>query len=482
MKMIYDYLFFLEFLSVSRVHSYDHKSIPGVLFRLGDEASIARHANERRDFLLLEQEQIFAQEEIALDELGDGSSTAMVKLSIEEHAPIAEEHIDTREKEIDDEGTTIATSIENQYENNISPEDVEIEHTEPVTPEVSPSAAEESHTTKANPQPSKKGATELSRGKRSKNKRAKKKYCEQDEFDRELVMMALHGGESNKAEKKGRGGRKVASESATQLKAAEQTVALLVRDSKKVADTLNENVRQILAKCVTVKDSKGSEEVRWTKFDADVLDQLNEMESQIEQLAAANRLLNLSTTTRVDNFSASLAGVIRTIKKHGVTVQDVGVAQQGDGKQRKSKEEKQAEIEAWQEVLAEDGVIDHDVENVDSAVDDTAELGRLTGKPTAQDHILYAIPVCAPYSVLSQYTYRVKLTPGSVKRGKAVKQAVDIFLENKKKQQIDEGTKRDQALIKLVNENEWVQAMVGDVRITSAGASKATTKQKGKGK
>ena len=35
----------------------------GVLFRLGDEASIARHNNERRDFLLLEQEQILAEKE-----------------------------------------------------------------------------------------------------------------------------------------------------------------------------------------------------------------------------------------------------------------------------------------------------------------------------------------------------------------------------------------------------------------------------------
>ena len=120
-----------------------------------------------------------------------------------------------------------------------------------------------------------------------------------------------------------------------------------------------------------------------------------------------------------------------------------------------------------------------------SWVDDTAELGKLTGKPTTQDLVLHAIPVCAPYSVLSQYKYRVKLTPGSVKRGKASKQAVEMFLHSensgKKKQQVDEGTKRDQALIKLVNENEWVQSMIGDVRITSAGASKVTKKQKGKG-
>ena len=115
----------------------------------------------------------------------------------------------------------------------------------------------------------------------------------------------------------------------------------------------------------------------------------------------------------------------------------------------------------------------------------TSELAKLTGKATTEDLILHAIPVCAPYSVLSKNKYRVKLTPGSVKRGKASKQAMQIFLSNndngKKKQLVDEGTKRDQALIKLINENELVQAMIGDVRITSAGASKVTKKFKGKG-
>lgn len=241
------------------------------------------------------------------------------------------------------------------------------------------------------------------------------------------------------------------------------------------------NVQQILSKCVTVKVTKGSEGVRWNKFDAEVLEQLSEMETLEEQLAAANRLLDLSKSTRVDNFSASLAGIIRTIKKHGVVFQDGSSAQGGDGKQRKSKAEKQAEKEAWQEILAEDGIVENGGDEDGDVVDDTAELAKLTGKPAAQDLLLHAIPVCAPYSVVSQYKYRVKLTPGSVKRGKASKQSVEMFMHNDggKKKQVDEGTKRDQALIKLVNENEWVQSMIGDVRITSAGASKVTKKQKG---
>jgi len=464
----------------------------GVLFRLGDEPSVARHANERRDFALLEQEQILAQkeeEEKEKEELVVSSSpkaepsseseTGIEKLSIDEDIGV--------EKQMEEEIANPAA--ENEAEQMPSPEVYELEQSETPKPASLPTTDVKHVSFERNDRPppktnAPKKEKELSRGKRSKNKRSKKKYAEQDDEDRELAMMALQGGESSKKGRKGKGSKIVATESETQQKAGEQAVALLVKDSKKVAVTLDENVQQVLAKCVTVKVTEGSEDVRWSKFDAEVLEQLGENTLE-EQLAAANRLLDLSNGTRIDNFSASLAGIIRTIKKHGVILQDRNdSAQGGDGKQRKSKAEKQAEKEAWQEILAEDGIVENDGDDEGGAVDDTAELGKLTGKPTAQDVILGAIPVCAPYAVLSQYKYRVKLTPGSVKRGKASKQSVAIFLhnENGKKKQVDEGTKRDQALIKLVNENEWVQAIIGDVRITSAGASKVTKKQKGKGK
>jgi hypothetical protein len=42
----------------------------------------------------------------------------------------------------------------------------------------------------------------------------------------------------------------------------------------------------------------------------------------------------------------------------------------------------------------------------------------LTGRPLAEDILLYAIPVCGPYNALQSFKYRVKLTPGNAKRGK----------------------------------------------------------------
>ena len=53
-------------------------------------------------------------------------------------------------------------------------------------------------------------------------------------------------------------------------------------------------------------------------------------------------------------------------------------------------------------------------------------------------------PVCAPYMSLRKYKYVVKLTPGVQKKGKAGKACVEIF-------------------------NEVVQAIVGEVKVSSAG-------------
>lgn len=452
----------------------------GVLFRLGDDASIARHANDRRDFALLEQEQMMAEE----DELQQKDDEKLPEPDDDDSESNEEGEDDSDKPHLDEED---GDTPDNEVETDLSEKMEATNVLDDDSHEASRSKIDKAVSFQANAPPPKSGKKkekELTRGKRAKNRRAKKKYSDQDDEDRQLAMMALQGGESSKKGKK-KGSKIIAENSETQQKAEQAAKQLLVRDSKKVAENLDESVKETLAACVTVKVTKGSEGVRWNKFDAEVLELLLEMDSLEEQRAAADRLLELTKSTRIDNFSASLAGIIRMIKKHGVVFKDSNTTTQGDGKHRKTKAEKQAEKEAWQEILAEDGIVDNDGDDdLAGAVDDSAELAQLTGKPTSEDIVLNAIPVCAPYHVLSQYKYRVKLTPGSVKRGKASKQCVEMFTRNEegKKNSVDEGTKRDVELIKLVGENEWVQAMIGDVRITSAGASKVVKKQKGKGK
>jgi hypothetical protein len=45
-------------------------------------------------------------------------------------------------------------------------------------------------------------------------------------------------------------------------------------------------------------------------------------------------------------------------------------------------------------------------------------LDFLTGKPLAQDILIFAIPVCAPYGSLSNFKFKAKLIPGgALKKG-----------------------------------------------------------------
>lgn len=39
-------------------------------------------------------------------------------------------------------------------------------------------------------------------------------------------------------------------------------------------------------------------------------------------------------------------------------------------------------------------------------------LDSLTGLPRPDDTLMFALPVCGPYSSLANYKYKVKLTPG----------------------------------------------------------------------
>lgn len=44
------------------------------------------------------------------------------------------------------------------------------------------------------------------------------------------------------------------------------------------------------------------------------------------------------------------------------------------------------------------------------------------GVPLEEDVLLAAAPMCAPYTAMQSYKYRIKLTPGSQRKGKAARQ------------------------------------------------------------
>ncbi|XP_021889507.1 nuclear export mediator factor NEMF-like [Carica papaya] len=103
------------------------------------------------------------------------------------------------------------------------------------------------------------------------------------------------------------------------------------------------------------------------------------------------------------------------------------------------------------------------------------DMDYLTGNPLSSDILLYAVPVCGPYSALQSYKYRVKIIPGSAKKGKAAKTAMNLFSH------MSEATNREKELMKACTDPELVAAIIGNVKITAAGLTQLKQKQK-KGK
>lgn len=113
-------------------------------------------------------------------------------------------------------------------------------------------------------------------------------------------------------------------------------------------------------------------------------------------------------------------------------------------------------------------------------------LDTLTGSPLPEDNLLFAVPVCAPYISLQKYKYKVKLTPGSTKKGKgkyyqvnliyillinylsssyfiikACKTAISFFLND------PQLTPREKELVKSIPDTEMTLVMLGKCKVSA---------------
>ncbi|XP_069008555.1 ribosome quality control complex subunit NEMF [Embiotoca jacksoni] len=88
-------------------------------------------------------------------------------------------------------------------------------------------------------------------------------------------------------------------------------------------------------------------------------------------------------------------------------------------------------------------------------------LTSLTGQPHPEDVLLFAVPVCAPYTALSNYKHKVKLTPGAQKKGKAARTAVLSFMKAK------EASTREKDLFRSVKDSDLSRNMPGKVKVSA---------------
>lgn len=100
------------------------------------------------------------------------------------------------------------------------------------------------------------------------------------------------------------------------------------------------------------------------------------------------------------------------------------------------------------------------------------DYSQLTGNPLAEDVVYDAVPVCAPYSTLSGYKYKIKLQPGNLKKGKIFKSAVEVFLKQ------TEGSEKEKETVRALPDAVGVMQVVGNSKILTAGFLKIKQQMK----
>ena len=92
--------------------------------------------------------------------------------------------------------------------------------------------------------------------------------------------------------------------------------------------------------------------------------------------------------------------------------------------------------------------------------------------PKEEDTILEVLTVCAPFMTLLKYKYKVKLVPGTLKRGKVLKLVLDIF--KSQKNMLDQ----EKNLIRSILDKDAILQISGPSKVQASGLVKIIKKQK----
>jgi len=349
------------------------------------------------------------------------------------------------------------------------------------------------------------------RGKKGKMKKMKKKYAEQDDEDRHLALQALGvvkppagKDKDKKGHKKGSsgGGPKVGKDG----KDSKEAGAKLAEEMAQMDDAAWKEAWQGLPAWAQ-RMMEGWVEGKLLRFLQDLgameLRALVALPSEAQQRAVLESFHTAVTAgaggaagRKVRNKSAVLGREIQkqvlasaaaptAATSRGST--ETAAAMEGgeNGKPANGGDKAafpisrraaaKAEEEGMMALLQEEGVLGGAAgDDATQMEEEQRELRRLTGKPHPDDMLLFAVPVCAPYAALSPayYKFRVKLTPGPQKKGKAAHQALEVFVRDR------EATPREVELLKAIPDNDLIASIMGDVKVSKPGIQATLLKAK----
>lgn len=113
-------------------------------------------------------------------------------------------------------------------------------------------------------------------------------------------------------------------------------------------------------------------------------------------------------------------------------------------------------------------------------------LDSLISKPAKDDVIATAVPVFAPWGALSKFKYKVKVQPGSGKKGKSVAEAYSFFGKRKvdaAKEDADEAWPEELPIIKTLAPNDAIASITASkIKMSLPGSISNAKKGNNKGK
>eukprot|EP00803_Ostreobium_quekettii_P009621 evm.model.scf_1149.3 EVM.evm.TU.scf_1149.3 scf_1149:29603-44453(-) len=146
--------------------------------------------------------------------------------------------------------------------------------------------------------------------------------------------------------------------------------------------------------------------------------------------------------------------------------------QQGNDLEEPSEECKEDSAGAAEGIDAGEAYGEGDGTGQDKDQERLSVVDSLTGCPKPEDTLLFAVAACGPYDALANYKYKVKLTPGPMKKGKAAKQAMDLLSRSAG------ATPIEVQLLKAVPDPEVMLVMLSSTKVTMPGLENAQSEKK----
>ncbi|RYH14201.1 DUF814 domain-containing protein [archaeon] len=285
------------------------------------------------------------------------------------------------------------------------------------------------------------------------NKKKARRYAEQDEEDVELAMMVL----GHASRKSGKTMHDLKEEKSEQKKKQD----LKAKQSKAGVNLIKGDWVQILQKLspevrLEIEELISTSVIEEGCIDLDLLKDLALFPADVA-IAVIHEFRDSKNLSKVVNKSNLFAGIMRTSKKN------------------MSKNKALAVIKPDASLVSDLELADGIDENDEDQILNRNEGDFLTEAPLPEDTLLFALPVCGPYMSMQRFKYKVKLTPGTLKKGKAVKQVLELL------PRVKETTETERSKINGITENEMLLAMVGDVKLAAPGLHQQLKHKKQRG-